>query len=385
MTASGGVGTPVAPIPATDSPGIYHYWVTQTMGGCESERVRVTIMILEKADAPLVQDVAYCEGSIAPTLIAQGQNLLWYTSAEGGTGSATTPIPTSYIGTQMFWVSQQIGGCESERAKINWTIHPKPAPPTITNPNPIYCESDVVAAPEVIGENLLWYARATGGIGQTQPVQMIATVGFQDCWVSQTINGCESERTPFSLTILKTPTPRIGRVIVPSSCGQDGSILIEGLDANRAYELSYRHNDRTISPYIITTNRYGTHTINGLAIGDYTDIKLRLGYCTSMPLTQTLDNGETLFTAELSGATTICRGDFTVLSLKISGGVAPFQLTFTNGHTNYKINTYNKEDGIFVVPFETATYTLLSLLDGNGCEGVLDREGTIVTVVNCGK
>ncbi|AWM14120.1 hypothetical protein DI487_09845 [Flavobacterium sediminis] len=66
--------------------------------------------------------VVYNQNATATALTATtgGTGLLWYTSATGGTGSATAPIPdTSTLGTTSYWVSStNANGCESERMEL---------------------------------------------------------------------------------------------------------------------------------------------------------------------------------------------------------------------------------------------------------------------------
>ena len=57
-------------------------------------------------------------------LIAQGTNLLWYTSATGGPGSMIAPMPlTTTVDTTNYWVTRTLS-CESPRAKISVIISP---------------------------------------------------------------------------------------------------------------------------------------------------------------------------------------------------------------------------------------------------------------------
>ncbi|SDJ61579.1 Ig-like domain (group 2), partial [Flavobacterium glycines] len=67
--------------------------------------------------------LTYCQGSSADVLSATGANLLWYTTATGGTGSATAPTPSTALqGTVSYYVSQTID-CESLRAKIDVVVN----------------------------------------------------------------------------------------------------------------------------------------------------------------------------------------------------------------------------------------------------------------------
>ena len=63
--------------------------------------------------------VVYVKDATASALSAQGQNLKWYTSETGGTGSTSAPTPsTATVGKTSYWVSQTLCGTESSRAKI---------------------------------------------------------------------------------------------------------------------------------------------------------------------------------------------------------------------------------------------------------------------------
>jgi hypothetical protein len=71
------------------------YWVTETVNGCESSRTKITVNIIPIPVAPLVTNYQYCQNSTANQLTANGTNLLWYSSATGGTGSSTAPTPST--------------------------------------------------------------------------------------------------------------------------------------------------------------------------------------------------------------------------------------------------------------------------------------------------
>lgn len=73
----------------------------------------------------VVSPVTYIVGSTATALTATGTNLLWYTTATGGTGSVTAPTPvTTATGTTNYYVSQTVNTCESPRALIAVVVSP---------------------------------------------------------------------------------------------------------------------------------------------------------------------------------------------------------------------------------------------------------------------
>jgi hypothetical protein len=73
--------------------------------------------------------VNYLQHATASPLTATGTNLLWYTTATGGTGSGTAPTPsTATAGTTSYWVtSSNASGCQSIRTKIDVIVSPAAA------------------------------------------------------------------------------------------------------------------------------------------------------------------------------------------------------------------------------------------------------------------
>lgn len=66
--------------------------------------------------------INYEIGEAATALSATGTALKWYTTATGGTASATAPVPsTTAVGTTKYYVSQTLNDCEGPRAEI--TVH----------------------------------------------------------------------------------------------------------------------------------------------------------------------------------------------------------------------------------------------------------------------
>ena len=100
---------------------------TYTNYGCvipyTTQSNSVTLSAPAAIAAPVVNDVSYCLGESSTPLTATGTNLLWYTAATGGVGSATAPTPsTAVAGTFTYYVSQTVSPCESPRASITVTV-----------------------------------------------------------------------------------------------------------------------------------------------------------------------------------------------------------------------------------------------------------------------
>lgn len=162
------------------------------------------IQISIPPSAPTVPSatVNYCVGTAPMQLSAAGTNLKWYTVAAGGTGNTTAPTPTTTsAGTQLYYVSQTVNGCESSRTLITVNVISTSAP-TVTQPTINYCQGDGASALTAGGSNLKWYTVASGGMGNTTaPTPVTTAAGTQLYYVSQTVNSCESDRTLITVNV----------------------------------------------------------------------------------------------------------------------------------------------------------------------------------------
>jgi len=206
--ATGGTGSSTAPSPSTATTGTISYYVSQTVSGCESARAKIDVVVNATPAAPTVTSpVTYCQNATPAGLTATGASLLWYTAATGGTGSSSTPTPsTATAGTTSYYVTQTVSGCESARAKIDVVVNATPAAPTVTTPL-TYCQNSTAPALTATGTSLLWYTASTGGTGSsTAPTPSTTAAGTTSYYVSQTVSGCESSRSQIDVTVKSKPT-----------------------------------------------------------------------------------------------------------------------------------------------------------------------------------
>ena len=177
-----------------------------------SQTISKTVTVNPLPLAPgVTTPVVYCLNDPSVPLNATGNGLSWYTTATGGTGSGTAPVPsTAVAGTISYWVSQTVNSCEGPRAQIDVTVNPRPIAPTVISPV-TYCLGTTAVPLTATGNNLLWYISATGGTGSaTAPTPSTAIAGNTSYWVSQTVNGCEGPRAQIVVTVNNLPnTPTI--------------------------------------------------------------------------------------------------------------------------------------------------------------------------------
>lgn len=229
-SATGGSGSTTAPTPGTGSTGSTTYYVSQknSTTGCESPRSSITVTINDLPAAPTASatTLTYCQASSATALSASGTGLLWYTSATGGTGSSTAPVPsTASTGTYYYYVSQTNSCGESSRLMITVIVNPKPAMPGVTSPVS-YCQSATSSALSASGSSLKWYTTASGGSGSaTAPAPSTSTTGTFYYYVSQTTSGCESDRSVITVTINARPAAPTATSPVTYCVGTSAAVL----------------------------------------------------------------------------------------------------------------------------------------------------------------
>ena len=95
--------------------------------GCTATSSNTTVTVSPVPAPAVTSPVTYCQNVTASALSATGSSLLWYTSATGGTGSSSAPVPsTTSPGTTDYYVSQTVNTCESPRAMISVIVNAAP-------------------------------------------------------------------------------------------------------------------------------------------------------------------------------------------------------------------------------------------------------------------
>ena len=198
-------GTTTAPIPSTLVAGTFVFYVSQTIN-CPSNKVPLIVTIKPKPVVPTAPNtsIVYCQYDHAVPLVSNGPNPHYYYTVTGGAAIDTTfTPPTNTPGTFFYYVSQTVNGCESDRLQITVIIKPKPAPPTVVSPQK-FCQY-AVAYPAAAGQNLKWYLTPTGPGGSPAPLVNTSNEDSFYYYVTQTINGCESDRAQIHVVVNYTP------------------------------------------------------------------------------------------------------------------------------------------------------------------------------------
>ncbi|TVQ06720.1 MAG: hypothetical protein EA361_19240, partial [Bacteroidetes bacterium] len=121
-------GDELSSAPSNSAPGVYTAWAAAENNGCESERVEVTLTILDSPEPPTAEDFTTCfDGEVhtATAIPPAGATIVWYTT-QSGDETTTAPSGTGPV-VITAWAASSIGGaCESTRVPVTLTIHPEP-------------------------------------------------------------------------------------------------------------------------------------------------------------------------------------------------------------------------------------------------------------------
>ncbi|HEX8563305.1 MAG TPA: hypothetical protein VF676_10035, partial [Flavobacterium sp.] len=144
--------------------------------------------------------------------------------------------------------------CVANDAVVLTVTDIKALPPTASEQE--FCAGATVAYLEAEGDNLQWYAAPSGGTALASNV--VLESGFY--YVSQTVNGFESDRTEVEVTVNTTPAP--------SATAQSftGSATVADLEATgtdlRWYDNAALSNPLAPSTPVATGTYYVTQTLN---------------------------------------------------------------------------------------------------------------------------
>lgn len=169
------------------------YFVTQTLNGCESERIEVAVTS-NTTDIPTANAAqTYCSGSMINELLvdpSDNATLNWYATAD----SEDILNDEDMLQSGSYFVSQTLNGCEGERMEIAVTVNDTPDAP-LGDAIQEYDAGDTLASLTVnivTGAVVNWYILND----EMEFVAVDATTELEDgtvYYASQTLNNCESE------------------------------------------------------------------------------------------------------------------------------------------------------------------------------------------------
>lgn len=206
----------------TDVAREFNYFVTQTINNCESSKSAVNYDVKPLSEKPEVIEQPVCINDNIPLLInlVKGTNLEWYDS--NSNAIVQPSFDTGVVGLFNYFVTQTTNGCESPLAPLTYEVKPLSAAPQIDIiGDKCLNEGLFVLSDFVTGANVQWYSSANSVDPIIVPRGKTDVEGTVTHWITQNVNGCESQRTPVSYVV--HPIPEIPAVSPIDICLDDNS------------------------------------------------------------------------------------------------------------------------------------------------------------------
>lgn len=190
---------PTIPNAATNNAGTY---TCQVSGGACSGTYTINVIVGDNmAPVPNVASLADITGDCHTTIT----NLPTATDNCAGTITATTTDPLSYSipGNYIIhWIYNDGNGNTATQNQN--VIVTSPSLPTTANVQQTFCaiNNSKISDIQITGQNIKWYDAAGNALSSTT-----ALTNGQTYYASQTINGCESNKTAIQVTVNTTPKP----------------------------------------------------------------------------------------------------------------------------------------------------------------------------------
>ncbi len=299
-------------------------------------------------------------------------------SETGGTGVWTGAIKTTETsadfsattaGTnQVSYVYTSAKGCESTKQIKEITVHAIPVAPTTVDVE--YCKDATTAtALSASATGTLTWFDGEGNQLASAPTPITTTAGSQAYSVTQTIQGCTSEKASLSVTIHELPNPQI---ILSDSEECEGQAI--SLSLNDTYKsqtwtcspINYLNSLSLATPTFLATASNGTYTV-GISVVDAHD-------CSST--TNTTITIHPIPSVSLSSVSSQCES--VTESQTITATVLP---AGTQGVGEWTVATKSTETTATVSPKElgAGTHTIeYSFVSDKGCSSLVATTQAIV-------
>lgn len=191
------------------------YFASQNDGSCESVlRTAVAVNVTSVASPTGNATQNFCNAATVADLIVSGNNIRWYDVATGGTQLNSTD---ALVNGNTYFAAQFLTGCESA-ARLSVTVNIfSTAAPSTTSPQ-AFCGSGTIANLSASGNNIQWYAAATGGAPLNPATALVDGASY---FATATDNNCESTSRTSATVIISNP------IAAPS--GINGTINVCGV------------------------------------------------------------------------------------------------------------------------------------------------------------
>ena len=284
------------------SVGLYTYYVTESLNGCEGPSIPVTLEIYNVPSSPSAISQTACFGSVIPDLTASGSNITWYSDAaltsQVGTGNSLSTGQNT-VGVYTYYATTtDANGCSSSSTIVTLDIYSLPSSPITSNQTA--CFGSVIPDLTASGSNITWYSDAalTSQVGTGNSLLTGQnTVGVYIYYATTTdANGCESLPSSSTLEIYSLPnsptvnneTACVGGVIPDFISSSSNSTWYS--DASLATVVGTGSNFATGQTAVGVYTYYVTETNTNGCESPATMVTLTINSFTTMPISSNVSS-----------------------------------------------------------------------------------------------
>ncbi|RYF73190.1 MAG: T9SS C-terminal target domain-containing protein, partial [Cytophagaceae bacterium] len=246
------------------------YYATQTIDGCESDKIPTTVRVLYTAlygpTATMTLGAGYgrldyCQGDATLPLNVKGvepapdyYRTLYKGPEAGATYSANPLTPSATNAGQSVYtlkyeaidntkVCAPYGYNPAAELTLYVTVTARPIKPTVATSTLVYCQNQTAnllsASTTDTGASLVWYGTdATGGTGASAAPRPVTTqAGTFKYYVAQKMGNCEGDRAEITIEVkAASPTPTVTN---PSYCVGQPAVPVSAVAASGGSLLWY--------------------------------------------------------------------------------------------------------------------------------------------------
>ena len=167
--------------------------------GCVSNATTVTLIPFTNFTQNPVgsgsQTFCIQQNATLNSIAITGQDIKWY-----DTPANRTPLQaTTLLESKIYYATQTINNCESQRFPVTVKIQDTPVPDADSPQQFCIQKKARIRDIKIMGQNINWYETASSTSGLSETTELADGITY---YASQTFSGCESDKIPVTINIL---------------------------------------------------------------------------------------------------------------------------------------------------------------------------------------
>ena len=309
------------------------YYIAESNENCESPRATVMVTVTPAPEAPEVAAQDFCGNATVADLEAEGETIYWYDTETGG-----EPLTgDTMLMSDTYYVSQVIGGCESNRAAVEVNIYEAPEAPEAFAQD--FCGEAMVAELNA-QEAIIWYDVETGGEPLDDETMLVSGIYY----AAQAEGSCESSRTAIEVNVYDIPDMPEGETEQDFDEGETlADLAITGDNLTWFADMELQNPLPGTTGLVDDTTYYVTQMING---------------CVSEPLAVTVNSSLGVDTVSFSGLKVYPNPTTGILSISNAATVTNISIYTLIGQKVFEKELNSQNADINLSSLSAGTYLL---------------------------